>query len=146
MSAPIIPADQQADAEPPHMCDLCRVRKAVRSDDEAIPFCQECWDGWPMGWLVVRGETMTDLDKMAREILAGEYKKANATCNFCTEAWDVAIAATRSALLTAPQPAPTIDLERFRPAVEKAKGACHSQGFEDYCNGLLTMIDVQVKR
>lgn len=36
----------KADAEPPHLCDLCRVRKAVRSDDEGIPFCQECWDGW----------------------------------------------------------------------------------------------------
>ena len=36
------PVDQQ----PPHLCDLCRVRKAVRSDEEGIPFCQECWDGW----------------------------------------------------------------------------------------------------
>lgn len=40
------PVDPQADAEPPHLCDLCRVRKGVRSDDEGIPFCQECWDGW----------------------------------------------------------------------------------------------------
>lgn len=30
----------------PDLCDLCRVRGKVRSDDEGIPFCQECWDGW----------------------------------------------------------------------------------------------------
>lgn len=48
---------------------------------------------------------MADLDKMARELLRGEYQKAHAAnpkCNFCTETWDVAIAAARAALLTAP--------------------------------------------
>ena len=48
---------------------------------------------------------MTDLDQMARDLLGGEYQKApaaNPKCNFCTETWDVAIAATRAALLTAP--------------------------------------------
>ena len=48
---------------------------------------------------------MSEIDKMAREMLGGEYKKANAVnpkCNFCTDTWDVAIAATRAALLAAP--------------------------------------------
>lgn len=37
---------QKAAPRGPDLCDLCRVRDGVRSDDEGIPFCQECWDGW----------------------------------------------------------------------------------------------------
>lgn len=34
-----------------------------------------------------------------------------------------------------------VDLERFRPAVEKARAECLTQGFENYCNELLALID-----
>lgn len=62
--------------QPPHLCDLCRVRKAVRSDDEGIPFCQECWDGWrDNGVRVDRGALQMALNVLRR---AGKGEVADA--------------------------------------------------------------------